>query len=183
MGAAGAAGGGASTAGAYVGVIINPDILITSRLCQGATSGTAITKRTNTSASAGGTLLTAAVGTNTYVDGTAWCLDGANAGQARIVTAWSSNTSLTVTVPFDYAFAVNDTFAAVPYQPFGFIGTADTMQFTTDLTESDMSIAVGTGADGVIVTDLWLRDSANLGTTDSWVTFSASSNHQLYYSV
>ena len=177
--AGGAAGGGAATAAAYVGVIINPDVMITSRLCGSATSGTALVAYANTSASSGGLVHTAAVGTNTMVNGTVWELTGANAGQSRIITSWSSNTSLTNIVPFDYAIAVGDTFARVPLQPFGGINTCTTMQFTSDLTEVDSTIAVGTGAIAVVI-ELFLRDAAGNGVNDSWVVWSPSGNTMLY---
>ena len=181
MGAAGSSGGGAATAGAYLGVIINPDVLITARLCQGATSGTALTEYTNTSASSGGTVHTAAVGTNTMVDGTVWEATGANVSQSRIITSWSSNASLTNTVPFDYAIAVNDTFYECPYAPFqgGTTGVSK-MTFTTDMTEVRADTASTSGATPCLVVELFLRDKANNGATDSWVVFSPTSNHQMY---
>ena len=180
LGAQGAAGGGASTAAAYVGVIINSDMLITARLCQGATSGTALTEYTNTSASSGGTVWTAAVGTNTMVDGSVWAATGANVGQSRIVTSWSSNTSLTVTVPFDYAIAVNDTFYECPYSPFAGATTGvSKMTFTTDLTEVRADTASTSGATPCCVVELFLRDKANNGAADSWVVWHPTTQHQL----
>lgn len=176
--------GGAASASAMVGVIINPDLLITNRLSGGATEGTALTVYTNTSASAGGTVATAAVGTNTFVDGTIWFVSGANTGQYRTITAWSSNTSLTVTVPFDYAIAVGDQFCACPYAAFQSLTTgAAKMTFTTNMLETRADTASTSGAAGCVVVDLFLRDLANNGTTDSYVVFSPSMNHQLYTSI
>ena len=181
LGQAGAAGGGAATAAAYIGVIINPDIMITARINQGATSGTALTEYTNTSASSGGTVHTAAVGTNTMVDGMVWCATGNNVGQSRIVTSWSSNTSLTVTVPFDYAIAVNDTFYECPLSPMsgGTTGVSK-MTFTTDLTEVRGDTASTSGATPCCVIELFLWDKATSGATQSYVVWSPSANHQLY---
>ena len=86
---------------------------------------------------------------------------------------------MTNIVPYDYAIAVGDNFCHCPYQPFGGINLCTTMQFTTDLTEADATIAVGTGAI-VTVIELFLRDAANNGTTDSWVVWNPTGNSQLY---
>jgi len=184
MGAAGSSGGGVpASAAAYVGHIINPDILISARMSGSSTSGTALTSYAITTAqSAGLTLSSTNFGSNSMAAGTAWFLTGANAGSSRILSGtWTNATSAVVVVPFDYAIAVGDTVAVCPYQPFGGISSTLTkIQFTSDITEADATIAVATGVATTCVVELFLRDAANNGTTDSWVVFSPAGAHQLY---
>lgn len=136
----------------------NPFAIIQARMSGSSTTGTSMTAYSNTSASAGGTVLTAAVGTNSPVEGTLFCLSGANAGRSRIITSWNSNTDLTVTVPFPFAIAVGDTFLVSPYSRLA--AAAGNIQATgTDFLEADASIAAGTG--GVVaVTEVIFNTAA-----------------------
>jgi hypothetical protein len=108
----------------------------------------------------------------TYDEGYVWGLTGANAGQARKITSVSS-TAGTVTIPFDYATAVGDTFLRAPYWPMQTV----TVQLSTTLDQADASIAVGTGAPFRVV-ELRLRDSTDAGATNSFVLF-VSNSHAL----
>lgn len=167
-------GTGANSALRTVTLIINPDAVWRFTMCQGATENTALTLRTVTTASSGGTAITTAeswTGTE-YDEGYTWCYSGANAGDARKITSTSA-TAGTVTIPFDYATVVGDTFIRVPWTPMQ--GT--TIQLTTLLTQADASIAVGTGAPFRPI-ELILRDITDFGQTNSYVV-AVSNSHAL----
>ena len=153
-------GTGASSAEVLGKVSIDPFQLIKGRAVGGVTAGTALAEATdgnlltNTSASAGGTVITDAdVGTSEFVGGYAIALTGQNAGQVRILTAHSDNTSTTVAVPFDYAIAVNDTFLRTPAP--GNQG----IELTTSFTQ--FNIALGAAVD--------LADTGNHIVQSVWV--------------
>lgn len=147
-----------------VELIINPDAIFSARASGSGTSGTSLTVYAQDTASAGGTVLTDAdLPTGTFDEGVIWCISGNNVGQARRITAYTANASLTVTSPFVRALAVGDTFLIVPWTPF--VGTA--LQLTADFLEADASIAVGTGANARAV-ELILQ-----GRADSSVYFIA----------
>lgn len=186
MGASGSSGGGVpASAAAYVGVIINPDILISARMSGGATSGTALTKYAVTTAQSGGlTISSTNLGSNSMAGGSAWFFDGANVGQVRALSGtWTNATSAVVVVPFDYGINVGDNAGVCPWQPFSSVADINAIQFTSDVTEADATIATGTGADLVCVVEIFVRDSANNGTTDSWVVWNPATNHQFYNSL
>ncbi len=166
--------GAANSALRTVTLIINPDACWRFLMTQGATSNTALTLRTVTSASAGGTAVTTGESwTSTeYDEGYTWCYAGANAGDARKITSTSS-TAGTVTIPFDNAIAVGDTFIRCPFTPMQ--GT--TIQLSTDLTQADASIAVATGAPFRPI-ELVLRDSTDNGVLNSFV-IAVSNSHAL----
>lgn len=132
--------------------LASSNTLYKGRVNPGATSGTQLADAdgvvlTNTSASAGGTTITDSdVGSATRAQGTVIGISGANRGESRIVTTFNSGTSLVVSVPFPNAIAVGDMFVVVPYK----VGANQTLQLTTDFTEINASVAVGTG-DGVVV--------------------------------
>ena len=116
-------GTGADSADRYVRCTFHPFQLIRGRCSGGVTGGTALAEAldgnllTNTSASAGGIVVSDTdVGTSDFIGGYMWSLSGQNRGKRRIITSHLDNTSETVTVPFDYALAVNDTFV----RTFGF---------------------------------------------------------------
>ena len=136
-------------------VDIRPDAIIKARISGGAAAGTVMTTLSNTAASAAGTVVTDAdVGTSTFVYGLLYCLSGANAGQSREVTTFSSGASCTVTVPFLNDIDVGDEFLWAPYAPWGAAATYianGNLQAGTNLTEADGSIAAGTGAAVAIV--------------------------------
>lgn len=167
-------GSGTSSAERAVTLIINPFAVWAWKMTQGATANTALTLRTVTTASAGGTAITTAEdwSSPTYDEGVTWGYQGANAGRMRKVTSVSS-TAGTVTIPFDYATVVGDTFIRAPYWPMQTV----TIQLSTNLTQADASIAVGTGAP-FRVTELRLRDSTDSGQTNSFV-LAVSNSHAL----
>ena len=147
-----------------VRVYINPDIIYEAPMTNGATANTALQTVTNSTASTGGTTVTAGdTPDNSMDDGTCWCLTGANQDLSRKITTYTANTSWVVTVPYPSTIAVNDTFAAIPYLPL----TTTTIQLGTLLTQADASIAVGTGGNARVV-ELVLN-----GTSDSAVRFIA----------
>jgi len=161
-----------STQGATEGVVtvsVRSDQIIKARMCGGATDGTVMATYTNTSASAGGTVLTAAIGTYDIDGGMMWCISGNNVGLSRSITAYSSNASATVTVPFPRAIAVGDVFMIIPWNIAGTgADGADGcgfVQATTLFTEANAQIASGTGGE-VSVVDLELN-----GASDSFVLF------------
>ena len=137
--------------GRMVTVSVRPDLIIRSLISGGATENTALQLLVNTSASAGGTVVTDAdVSDNDMTGGLVWCITGANVGHARQIAS-DTTTTITVTVPFPRAIAVGDTFLEVPYSGFGTGGAdidgASFLQFTTLLNQADASIAAGTGAE------------------------------------
>lgn len=139
-------------------VDIDPFAVYEFRASGGATGGTALNSTapanilTNTSASAGGTTVTAAeVGTVSFTpNGDAGILvgrTGNNAGQRRRITAHTNSTSTGVTVPFPFAIAVGDTFLRFPWSKSG-----QNVQFTaTTFLEADATIIPGTGAPLAVV--------------------------------
>lgn len=167
-------GSGASSAERVVSLIVNPFAVWAWKMSGGATSDTALTLRTVTTASSGGTAITTAeswTGTE-FDEGVTWCYAGANAGRFRKITSTSA-TAGTVTIPFDYATAVGDTFIRAPYWPMQTV----TIQLSTTLEQADASIAVGTGAPFRVV-ELRLRDSTDAGQTNSFV-LGVSNSHAL----
>ena len=158
-------GTGANSAERKVRVIINPDILLRMRMSGGSTSGTSLALQTTSAASSGGTTVT--TGTTwaapTYDEGVVWGYDGANAGQVRKITSVST-TAGTVTIPFDNAIASGDNFIRAPY----WFNSTTTVQLTSDLTEADATIAVGTGA-AFRVVDMELGDIGSEGRDKSYI--------------
>ena len=157
-----------STQGATEGIVTvntRPDQIIKARMSGSATDGTSLTTLSNTSASAGGTVVTDAdVGSADFDGGLLVCTKGNNVGLSRSVTAHSGGTSATVTVPFPRAIAVGDEFYIIHYNWVG-TGAAGAdgpmaVQTTTLLLEADASIASGTGG-AVSVVDLELNGHAN----------------------
>lgn len=127
---------------ATVSIATHPNMIFVSLMSGGATEGTALTKYTVTTASAGGTTVTTASDwtSTTFLNGVVWGYSGANASQFRRLTSVSA-TAGTVTVPFDYGINVGDVFLRAPYWPWA----SSTAQLTTNLYQVDASIAVGTG--------------------------------------
>lgn len=142
-----------ATAGVEVMTVCEPYCILQANACGGTASTTALGTTspanilTNTSASAGGTVVTAAeVGTIDMTGGFMIGLTGANRGAKRIITSDTNNTSATVTVPFTNAIAVGDTFVRLPWS-FG----TKFVQLTDDFLEANAIIASGTG----IATRVW----------------------------
>ena len=104
-----------------IGVDVRSDLVMRALLSGAATDGTALAILTNTSASAGGTTITAAnvQATQDQKGGFTWCISGNNVGQSRVITTHTSATSIAVTVPFPNAIAVNDTFLMCPHANTG----------------------------------------------------------------
>ncbi len=168
-------GVGAASAERQVALIVNPFAVWAAKMSGGATEDTTLAVQTVTTASSGGTAVTTAASWTSaveYADGTVWCLTGANAGRSRKITS-SSSTAGTVTVPFDYAIAVGDTFLRCPWFPMA----AATVQLSTSLYQANAIISVGTGAPFRPV-ELRLRDSTDSGATNSYVLF-VSNSHAL----
>lgn len=147
-----------------------PDLIIGALMSGGATEGTVLVTLSNTSASAGGTVVSDTdVAANDMDGGIIWCISGANVGQSRGITSMTASVSATVTVPFPRAIAVGDTFLMAPYNTAG-TGAAGAdgpgwVQTSTLFTQADATIASGTGGESV-VHDLILR-----GASDSYVLF------------
>lgn len=148
-----------------VTVVINPDAVYRMLISGGATDGTALTQYDVTTASAAGTAVTTGddFSSPQMDEGVIWGYSGANAGQKRKITS-TSTTAATVTVAFDQDTVVGDNFLVAPYWFF----QTSTIQLTTNLTQADGSIAVGTGGEFTVV-DLLLRDQTDSGTTNSFV--------------
>ena len=157
-------------AGKVVTVSVRDDLEIKALVSGSSTAGAALTLLSNTATSSGGTVVTDAdVGTADIVHGVVWCISGANVGHARVISAFSSATSVTVTVPFPRSIAIGDTFLWVPYNTFG-TGASDidghgNLEPTTNIDGANGSIAVGTGG-AVMVTYLELN-----GRSDTFVRF------------
>lgn len=127
----------ASMVEGVVSVVINPDAVIKARMSGSATEGTQLGVTTNSSASAGGTVVTitsgdAAPNSPSMVDGTAIALSGNNVNLLRTISSVAATTA-TVTVPFPLAIAVNDTFVLIPWSPAH--ASAITAILTTNLYE------------------------------------------------
>lgn len=154
----------------YVTVDINPNLAIRALMSGGAAEGTALTRLVNTSASAGGTVVTDTdVSANDMDGGIVHCIAGNNVGLSRSITAMTASTSATATVPFPRAIAVGDEFFMIPYNWAG-TGAAGAdgpgwVQTTTLFTQADASIASGAGVAASVV-DLELN-----GLSDSYVLF------------
>ena len=158
----------AETGEGLVTVDVNPNLIIQALLNQGATESTALTILQNTSAST--TVLSDGdVGTADMDGGMVWCLSGGNVGQSRGITAWSSGTSITITVQFLNTMATGDQYLFTPFNIAGTgAGGADGCGFMTTstlFTQADNSAAAGSSAE-ISVVDMLLR-----GRTDSFVQF------------
>jgi len=109
------------------------------------------------------------VGTADLDGGIIWCIDGANVGLSRSITAWTSATSLVVTVPFPRAIATADSYLAVPFNTVG-TGAAGAdgnawLTPTAVFTQADGTAAAAAGGK-VSIIDLQLN-----GRSDSYVVF------------
>ncbi len=168
-------GTGADSAERLVSVIINPDAILRARMSGGATSGTALAQHTVTAQDTGGTVITTGTtwASPDFDEGVAWCFSGANVGQQRKIVD-ADATSATVLVPFDNTIEVGDVFLRAPYQRM----QGANVQLTTELTEANANIVVGTGA-GFKTIDWELLDLSDDGTlksaiymipTDHWLS-------------
>lgn len=152
-----------------VSIVVNPDAVWEALMSGGATEGTALTLYDVTTASATGLSVTTGDDWSSpqFDEGVLWGYDGANAKQARRITA-TSTTAATVTVALDRDTVVGDNFLRAPYWPIG----TTTLQLTTNLYQADASIAVATGAPYRVL-EMTLNDLASNGRTNSYVRFIA----------
>jgi hypothetical protein len=145
-------------------VSVRPDNIIRALMTGSGTENTTLAILTNTSASAGGTVVTATVQSSDIDGGTLWCLSGNNVGYSRTITTHTSTTSLTVTVPFPRAIAVGDTFLACPWNNTGTASAGEDgiteVTTSTLFTQADASSASGAGGK-VVVSDLVLEGPYN----------------------
>lgn len=139
-----------------VTVMWRPDNVYKALMSGSAIAGTALATLVNTAAdTAGLTITDTDVPTVDMDGGMVFATKGANLSQSRVVTTWTSATSIAVTVPFPNDIAVNDEFILVPYADVG-TGAAgadgvSAVQLTSDLTGANAAIASGTGVDVVVV--------------------------------
>lgn len=146
-------------------IIVNPTAVYRMLMSGGATEGTALTLYDVTTASTDGLAVTTGDDWTSpqWDEGTVWGYDGANAGKVRKVTSTSA-TAATVTVSFPNDTAVGDNFLRAPYSPT----QTETLQLTTNCTQADASIAVGTGGTWHIV-EMINGDIGAEGRTNSYV--------------
>lgn len=134
--------------GRMVTVSVRPDLIVRMRASGAATENTALQVLVNSSASAGGTTVTAAALPDVDFDaGTFWCTKGANIGYARTAVSGNDTTTLVTTVPFPRAIAVDDEFFVVPWSGYGTgasaIDGSQGIRLSTLFTQADASVAVG----------------------------------------
>jgi hypothetical protein len=147
-------------------IIINPNAVYRLPLSGGATEGTALALATVTAAAADGLTVTSTgitYNSPQLDEGTIFGYSGANAGKARKITSTAA-TVATLTVALPYDTVVGDTFFATPYTPT----QTETLQLTTNCTQADASIAVGSGGTWHVIEQLLLDVGGN-GRTNSYV--------------
>lgn len=127
---------------ALITVIVNPLAVWRCKMSGGATENTALTVHTIDTANSAGTSVEGDQTMTNFDEGVIWGLTGTNVGRYRKITS-VSGAHATVTVPFD-PISVGDTFLFAPYMVADVAG--NNVQLTTNLTQADASIAVGTGA-------------------------------------
>jgi hypothetical protein len=141
---------GNETLGAIARIINHPFQVVRWRANGGATSGTALVNHattrsnilTNTSADTTKLIVSAAnVGTVSFAGGIIKGRTGANMGQTRRIITHNNAADERTEVAFLNTIAVGDTFLAFPWSK-----ASIAVQLTTDLTEADAIIVVGTGA-------------------------------------
>ncbi len=149
-------------------VIVNPFQVIKARVAGSATAGallSAATYHVLTQTSASATVVTATHQSDTMARGTMFGVSGANASLSRIITTWTSTTSVTVTVAFPASVAVGDKVVVVPAG----VGTRK-VQPVTLLTELNGVISPGTGIDCAVV-DVRLASPINETNPEIVVSF------------
>lgn len=151
-----------------VTVVINPDAMVRVRLSGGSASGTALTRYTILTATTDGLDVTSSgvdFASPQFDEGAVWFYDGTNAKQIRRIVATSSAV-ITVANAFDRDHQAGDTFIIAPFSPSP--TDSQDMTITTDFTEADASIAVGTG-DPISLIQYQHEDLAGDGTLKSYV--------------
>lgn len=161
---------------ALVSLCIDPAAVYEALWSGGATEGTALDLQTVTTASTDGLTITTAAewSSPTYDEGAVWGYAGANAGggappmgvQLRAITSVST-TAGTVKVAFRNDTVVGDTFIRVPAWPL----KAQTLTFTTALTQARADVAVATNTAEVRVIELVAHNIMRQGRTTSGVRF------------
>ena len=134
-------------------VVINPDAVVRALMVSAATGNTQLNLTTNSAASAGGTVITitsgdAAPNSPEMSGGLAYGVSGNNVGLSRVITSTAATTA-TVTVPFPYAIAANDTFILIPWSAPGVSSAEATL--TTDLVNVRGDQAASSAADIVVI--------------------------------
>lgn len=152
-----------------ISVVINPDAVWRILMSANATAGAQLTVTTNDVAETAGTVIdkTGASGAGdpdinspSMDEGMAFCVSGANAGQSRKIVTVGATTG-TVLVPFTNDIASGDEFIIVPWTPQDIAG--DNIHLTSNLAAARQNIAVGTGADFMVIDLDWAfpdRDAA-----------------------
>jgi hypothetical protein len=153
-----------------VEVVINPYGVTRAKVSGSSTADTALSAATyhvltNTSASAGGTVVTATTAGTDFTGGYCFMLTGANAGLKRVITTVTSTTSITVTVPFPNAIAVGDKALILPYSR-----QTHKVQATATFIQADGSIAWGTGLDAAVI-NVDIPNPVNTTTPEVFVEF------------
>jgi hypothetical protein len=139
-----------------ISVIVNNDAVFKARYSGAATDGTAITDYAETSGNTAGTTVTAA-GLVSADEGSIVCSSGANAGQIRKnITGGSGSAVAGVAFPLD--IAIGDRFFTLPQSSMD----AQTVKFTTNLTEIDQSAAVATNEAAFQVLDFSLGQGSEI---------------------
>lgn len=139
-----------------VSVIVNNDAVYRARYSGAATDGTAITDYAETSGSTAGTTVTAS-GLVSADEGSIVCSSGANAGQIRKnITGGSGSAVAGVAFPLD--IQIGDRFFTLPQSSVD----AQTVKFTTNLTEIDQSAAVATNEAAFQVIDFSLGSGSEI---------------------
>jgi hypothetical protein len=149
--------------GAYISIIVNPDMVYRAKLCQGATEDTALTIVTQVAAD--GTGLAPTTITDEHL---VWGYNGANNGIVRRATAAN-----TVVIAFPYDIAAGDEWLQTNTV------VAEATQWptlTTLLTQVDVSTGVDATQDNFTVVENRLRDIGMDGRTNSYTYLTAAAH-------
>ena len=147
-------GTGANSADVTVEVIMEPLAVFRNKIVPSGTADTAYAiddgyLLTVDSATAGGTAVVDATTGGSTADapnGLVFALDGANAGQSRVIVTHTAGTQLLVTIPWDLGTVVGDNFVFSQYGP-GVVS----MTMTSDFTQANGAAAGAAGGEAVCV--------------------------------
>jgi hypothetical protein len=140
----------ANDTNALLTVIINPDAIYRIRMCNSATSGTALVISTGTDTSKTANVMTAGdpdpAGPEKD-EGTIIAIGGVNVGQMRKITSTATTVTATHIEGWVNTPVAGDRYLLVPWTPFATTsgGAGSKINLTTDLTEGREDISVGTG--------------------------------------
>jgi hypothetical protein len=149
--------------GAYISIIVNPDMVYRAKLCQGSTEDTALTIATQVAADTTGLAPTTVTDEHLV-----WGYNGNNNGIARRCTAAN-----TVVIAFPYNIAAGDEWLQTNTV------VAEATQWptlTTLLTQVDVSTGVDATQDNFTVVENQLRDIAMDGRNNSYTFLTAASH-------